>query len=220
MKKILFLTLAILALAAGTASAGRILVVENDLGEVGTTNPLPVAEAAYGEVYSASPSTAFVIDAVTNPALDFFTITGSDDATVYVHEITLTGLATAATNVVVQVVRRSSANTGGTSATVTASKRDSSNPTPPLATVRQYTDVAAGTSFVAGTSAGMVLTRHFAWDRTAPAAAVHMSDQRVTFDPPVVLNGAAEVLALSLPSAAGPAGNTTLPNIVWSEVRH
>jgi hypothetical protein len=217
MKKILFLTLAILALAAGTASAGRILVVENDLGEVGTTNPLPVAEAAYGEVYSASPSTAYIIDVLTNPALDFFTITGSNDATVYVHEVTLTGLATAATNVVVQVHRRSAANTGGTSAVVTAAKRDSGNQ-PPLAVVRQYTDVAAGTSFVAGTSAGVVLTRHFIIDRTAPAIA--MTETRVVFDPPVVLRGAAEVLALSLPSAAGPAGNTVLPNIVWSEVRH
>jgi hypothetical protein len=167
--------------------------------------------------YSAFPLVQFTIDATTNPALDFYTITNPGGCTGYLHEVWLTGSATAATNIVVQLHKRSSANAGGTSALVAKTKFDTNTPDA-LCVVRQYTDVAVGTSFVAGASAGVVFTRLYVLDRVAPAGIGVQALQAYTFAEPVPVKPG-ETLALSMPAALGPAGNVVLPGFIWSEVR-
>ena len=129
----------------------------------------------------------------------------------------MTGAATAATNIAVQLHKRVSANSGGTSAVVAKTKHNTDSPAP-LCVVRQYTDVAAGTSFVAGASGGVLFTRLYALDRVAPAGIGIQAMQAFALAEPIPIKPG-ETLALSMPSAAGPAGNVVLPGFVWSEVR-
>lgn len=71
-------------------------------------------------------------------ATDIFTIFGSGTKTMRVLEMGMSGVQTTASDVIVQLIKRSTANTGGTSSSATNVPHDSNN-TAATATVLSYT---------------------------------------------------------------------------------
>lgn len=138
-------------------------------------------------------------------ATDVFTLTGSATKTVNAIRLTLSGTQTTLGTVALQIVKRSSANTGGTFTTPAVVSHDSGNAVG-TAVVRAYT--ANPTAL--GTLVGPVLTA-----REVVAGATSVTDSRlVTYDlHPMVLRGTGELLALNFNGATVTGGNFAL---VWS----
>lgn len=156
-----------------------------------------------GPVYSASGVGVVAVSAAT----DIFTITGSATKTVRVHNIILTGtLATAAVRDVL-VIKRSGANTGGTSTTVFGVPLDS-NASAASAVVRTYTANPSGL----GTPVGTVRVRRVGVP-TVTAVAIDVANFEFTI--PVTLRGVNQVLAVNLNGVTNAV--TWSGYIEWSE---
>lgn len=139
-----------------------------------------------GPVYSASGVGVVAVSGAT----DIFTITGSATKNVRIHNIMLTGtLATAAVRDIL-VIKRSTANTGGTSATPTVVSLDS-NSAAGTAVVRTYTANPSGL----GTTVGTVRVRRVGVP-LASAATIDVAE--FAFTVPLTLRGTGQVLAVNL----------------------
>jgi hypothetical protein len=138
-------------------------------------------------VYSAA-NTAFT---AANLATDFFTITGSATRIVRVLRIGFSATQTVLSNVNIQLLKRSTANTGGTSTLRTAVPSDSLQ-IAATAEVRTYT-----ANPTQGTLVGVMKATRVTIP--APASAVVNEERLYDFtDRPIVLRGINEVLALNL----------------------
>jgi len=175
-------------------------------------NPIPMADndpyrAAYGfsvvgySTIAASPT-------------DVFTIAGSASKTIRVRQILVSGFATSATSVALNIIRRSAANTGGTSVAQTAGKRDV-NDDNATASLLLYSANPSGL----GTSAGII-----DGGRLGLVAASGVSQiDRINFqygwlnEKAPVLRGATDLLALNFGGAGWPAGGTLDIAIWWTE---
>lgn len=134
-------------------------------------------------------------------ATDIFTITGSATRTVRVTEIWLQGTITTAGAVVAQLVKRSAANTGGTSTAPTRVPHDSANPAA-TATVLAYTANPSGL----GALVGIVRpTREMVLAPASVSSAPRLPFNFTGMD--VVLRGTSEVLALNLNGVTVTGGN-------------
>jgi len=178
-------------------SSGRLLTA---------SSPLDGQKATY----SATSALAF---ASASSATDIFTITGSASKTVRVLRIGFSGTQTTAGTVNVLAIKRSSANSGGTSASATAVVHDSTDGAV-SATVLNYT--ANPTSL--GTAVGTVRAVRAFIPTTGTAA----SSQFYEFDfgewaeKAVVLRGTSQVLALNL-NATTVTGGAWTCWVEWSE---
>ena len=138
-------------------------------------------------VYSAA-NTAFT---AANLATDFFTITGSATRIVRVLRIGFSATQTVLSNVNIQLLKRRTANTGGTSTLRTAVPSDSLQ-IAATAEVRTYT-----ANPTQGTLDGVMKAARVTIP--APASAVVNEERLYDFtDRPIVLRGINEVLALNL----------------------
>lgn len=154
------------------------------------------------------------VNALTPPATptDMVTITGSATRTVRIISWEISTIQNTAGINTYFLVKRSSANTGGTSAAVTAIPLDA-NDAAATATVRSYT----ANPTLGGTVGSIRATRLL-----SPAAATAQFGAWVwSFDTlnskPVVLRGTAQVLALNFNGAALPAGLSVSCSINWTE---
>lgn len=124
--------------------------------------------ASISMVATQSPVRVFTHDSVKNTymigfnnlvvaagATDIFTITGSASRIIKIIEIELQGTSAAATVINVNVVKRSTLNTGGTSTTLTPVPLNSSSPAS-TATVKTYT-----ANPTLGTSLGIISTKKY-----------------------------------------------------------
>jgi hypothetical protein len=142
---------------------------------------------------------------------DFMQITGSATKIVRIRLITITGTATAASNVIIYFARRSTLSTG-TTTNLTAVPRDR---TDDAATAVVQTFSANPTL---GTSIGNVDGCRL---NIAPAANGSIDRAVMQYswynDKAIVLRGANDALCLNLNGAAWPAGGALDINVVWSE---
>jgi hypothetical protein len=184
---------------------------------VGTGNPVPArcisgCTASEGGLVTYSVGQDFV-----SPinATDLALIQGSATKTIKIQKILYTMTAGNQTNVVITVVRRSSGNTGGTSATATIAKLDKNDPAP-TAVVRTYT-----TNPTPGTDAGIIRALSFA-PQTAGGNNV-IPSQVYRFGgaggviKPITLRGTSEYLALVSNASNGVAGFTSRLSVEWTE---
>lgn len=149
-------------------------------------------------------------------ATDFLTISGSSTKTVIVKKIMCSGIATTAATADIQVIKRSTANTGGTSTAPTATPLDSSSAAA-TASVKAYTVNPSAL----GTSVGVI-----AADKLAlPLAATGAAMQRLTYEfgslpftQSVILRGAAQTLSLSGNAATLGTGAAVDCSIEWIEL--
>lgn len=128
-------------------------------------------------------------------ATDIITIYGSATKTIGIREIKLNGIATAALNTGVFAIRRSTANAGGTSATVTPKARDKGNDTvASTAVVTTYTGNATALGATSVTGNGTITA-----DNIFLNVATGASQPLVMrFDPPLLLSGTASGLCINL----------------------
>jgi len=185
-----------LLLDLGDGSGSRLLVADNE-----------PSRATY---------TLFIKN-YTPPATptDILTITPLAGRIARVKSLIITGTATAASNIIVQLFKRSTANTGGTSATKLGVARDSNNDLE-QASVQLYSanPTALGTAINGNPMDGGRLN-------IAPAA--NGSIDRLVFqyswlnDQANILRPNGENLALNLGGAAWPAGGALDMQLMWTE---
>lgn len=173
------------------------------------SNPIPVALSDSSKAtYAAS------IDYFTPYATptDVMTIGGSASKTVKIHKIILSGTQTTAGINKWYLIKRSTADTSGTSSAATIVPLDSTSAAA-TGTVKKWT--AAPT--IAGT-VGTIRTLSV----LAPAPASVSSADLVLFDDmhtgqPIVLRGTAEEVALNFNGAAVPSGMSISPTVYTTE---
>lgn len=155
------------------------------------------------------------ISAIVPPATptDLLTIRGAAGEVVRIKSIVIAGTATSATNIIVDMIRRSAANTGGTTVPITGRSHDLADGAA-NATVAYYTANASGL----GTAVG---TLHSARLNLAPAAngSIDRIQWQFTWvnDKAIVLRGATDILAINLRGAAWPAGGALDIDLEWTE---
>lgn len=156
-----------------------------------------------GGIYCASAAASALAAAATDVA----TLTGSASKIVRCTRITVAGLQTTVGVAVVKLVKRSTANSGGTSGAMTAVPLDSAYPAA-TATALAYT-----ANPTLGNAVGTIHSSRLA----IPAAAGASADQRQwSFDGAVVLRGTGEVLAVNL-NGATVTGGTIDVTFEWVE---
>lgn len=173
-----------------------------------TTTPLPSpAASTFGAFVAASAP--FTPGATPQ---DVFTITGSATRVVRVIRMGLSALQTTAGMNSWQIIKRSSANTSGTSASVAKVPIDDAYPAA-TATVLQYT-----VNPTAGTAIGAIWSGRVA--APAPATAVGNTEKIIELSSMgqlATLTGTTDVLAWNFNGAALPAGLSITPWVVWTE---
>lgn len=171
-----------------------------------TTTPLPSDPlSTFGAFIAASAP--FTPGATPQ---DVFSITGSATRIVTVTKIALSTVQTTAGMNAWALVKRSTANTGGTSGTVVAVPTNDAFPAA-TAVVRQYT-----ANPTLGTLIGNVWTGRV----PSPAPATVLADTLMTplnDRQSIVLTGTTDVLALNLAGVALPAGLSVQAYVYWTE---
>lgn len=170
---------------------------------------LSVLETATRErrTYSATITGLTIAAAAT----DIFTITGAVGVTTRVNYITFAGEANAALVTELILIKRSTANSAGTSTTRTAVPHNSGDAAA-SSTVRAYT-----TNPTLGTAIGEIRTRkvQISGANTMPAETIEWVFDKRTTKPPTLLS-TSEVLAINF-NAVTSAGSTFCITISWTE---
>lgn len=180
------------------------------MGVIDTTTPLPTPANSIQRFYVAS-SAPFTPG--TTPQ-DVFSITGSASKTVIVQRIGLVGTQTTAGNNVWSLLRRTTANTLGTSAAVAAFQYDLNSAVAASATVLAYT-----ANPTLGTLGGKLWGGKLEAPAPATASIGGNFEAIVPLDwsSPIVL-GANQVVAWNFGGAALPTGLSLICQVWWSEV--
>ena len=141
---------------------------------------------------------------------DVFTITGSATKVVRVTRLTISTVQTTAGMNAWLLVKRSTANTGGTSVAETAIPIDDSYPAA-TAVVRRYTANPTAGTLIGSLWSGRIPS-------PAPATALAMTE-KCLFDgrEAVILTGTTDVLAWNFNGAALPAGLSVQASVWWTE---
>lgn len=145
-------------------------------------------------------------------ATDVLTITGSATKVIRITKVYLSFTATTAVSVPVSLIRRSAANTGGTSTPFAATPRDTTNPAA-TAAVAIYTanPTALGAAVGSVLEAGKIPA-----PLTGGAVQVTVFEFGTGSNQAIVLRGTSQVLAVSLNSVTVTGGSMTLA-IQWLE---
>lgn len=187
----------------------------------------PISKAGRVTLYSSgglellnrptySATTANFTPAAT--ATDLFVISGSASKTVQILSVTLIGTATAATVIDSFILKRSSANSGGTSVASTVVQHNTSDPATTVATIQHYT----ANPSVLGTSDG-VIKRNKVNLPIATTAVYPTPNELLPVCPvgvysPITLNGTSQFLCVNNNAAAIPAGGANWSiSITWTE---
>ena len=203
------------AVAVDLVSAENHQLVKIEFGAAGSVtqvsaaNPLPVTMGASSATYAAAIS-GLVPAAL---ATDVFVINGSASKTIRISKINVNGVQATAGQVAISVIKRSTANTGGTSTTPTRTPYDSANAAA-TATVLAYTANPATLGTVVGTiTASRLFVPGVASATDAQGFTMITGDVGQQF---VTLRGIAENLAINLNGVTitGGAVNVTFE---WTE---
>jgi hypothetical protein len=207
-RKLALLGATLLALLAAATPAAAYSLITDALTDIEGTRRATYRVVATGYGAYATPT-------------DMICLSGSATKSVAVSAFALTAQATAASKFDVYWIKRSAANTGGTSTTPTPVSINSTNAAA-TAVVRVWTVIPAGL----GTSAGTVgILLGLATASTAGNAAVNTpngafgftSSLRSGIGGPIVLHGVAESLCANFNGAAIPSGLAITYNIEWIE---
>lgn len=193
-----------------TAARGLHINLRNNAGtELGTTaNPLIIQQ---NDSTKASYSASIANVTVAALPTDVFTITGSGTKTIRLTHVRISGTETTGAVRNFELVKRSTANSAGTSTTITAVPHDS-NSAAATSTVRSYT-----ANPTLGTLVGVM--RADAW--AIPATNLSGQNSVLTWDfginsQEVILRGTSEVAAINFEGTTM-AGNSMSFTLMWDE---
>lgn len=195
MRKIILAGVAALALCVHADAA-------NWPSTSGSTVPGSVIEDGAGQKIFGKATYRYAQSTITFAATftDVWVIGGSASKTVRINSIILCGTATAATNLDIALVRRSTADTGGTSGAFTAIPSDVNNPGV-TATVLNYTaNPTLGTAF------GNASVRKLNVGVAGSAGCQTWTFGSPTSGQPLTLRGTAQQIAVNFGGVAVPAG--------------
>lgn len=171
---------------------------------VNASNPLPITGSSNVPTYSASASFVGPVSAT-----DIFCVYGSSTKTIKIKGVRITGVnSTASTTALVQLIRRSTLFSGGTSSSVTPGSSDPLNSSP-TATATTFT--AAPTP---GTSQGVVRVRYITIGAASTTGSEGLFQFTPYYDQPQVLRGSSNGLCVNAPT---PANSTWAIDMEWSE---
>jgi hypothetical protein len=181
----------------------------------------PIAAKADGNVLSTSTNgtraTFRYVASDVSPvatATDVLVLSGSSSKVIRVTKVSINGTATAASIYDHYVIKRTAANTGGTSTSKTAAQSDSSDAAQ-TATLLQY---SANPSAL-GTGIAFEGNKTYLAASTTPGAAalpfVYTYGNRN--DKAIVLRGTSESLAINFGGQAVPSGANLYISIEWTE---
>lgn len=144
---------------------------------------------------------------------DIFTITGSDTKTVRIKHISIDGTQTTLGVRTVNLIKRSSQNTGGNSVTLTSVPYDSSNPAA-TATVRYYTTNPT----TLGTEVGIFHSEKLIMptNNATVEDSLTFSTVESTNSQDITLRGSTEVLAVNMAGVTSN-GNSMNIDVMWTE---
>lgn len=186
-----------------TGSVGRTWVLSST-----TDSVLDIPSDGAKTTYSAS-AVGFVPPAA---ATDVFSITGSGTKTIRVTRLEIDGTTTSGSGISLnlQLVKRSTANSGGTSSSVTAASHDSANAAA-TATVLSYT-----ANPTLGTLVGVVRTARFSFVTVGTDTLGEDWDFGTRPSQAIVLRGTSQVLAVNFGGVTitGPVVDIT---VEWTE---
>lgn len=178
-----------------------------------TTQPVSgTVTASVGDGTKATYSASVISLLLSAATTDFFTLTGSGTKTIRITQMAV-DFTGGGNLVAVQVVKRSTANTGGTSTTPAAVPHDSSDAAG-SATVRAYTVNPTVLGSLVGTIRADRVDSPLLTSTTAPAETVYSFGVRPS--KAVVLRGTGEVLAFNLNGATLSGANVSI-YIEWTE---
>lgn len=220
--------------SAGTVGTSTFAVSTLGLGDTGA-NSMSISDGKYpwkkntvngngqqlvqAELVDGSKTTyraAVTALTVATTATDIFTITGSATKTVKIAKILITGVATTVAFINVLMIKRSTANSAGTSVAQTAVPADSNNAAA-TATVLSYT-----TNPTLGTTVGTIYSKKLGVSTPAGGANGIAAETEIneTFGfgavQAMVLRGTSQVLAINL-NATSVAGSSFNITIEWTE---
>lgn len=145
---------------------------------------------------------------------DIWTMIGSATKVVRITKIRLTGVATAATPVALQLIKRSTANTGGTTTTPTIVPNDTSD----AAATAVITYYAAGANPTLGSTVGTMRSGFLNLGAAAAGAAGVLEwDFTNLNDKAIVLRGVAQAISINWNGAAVPAGTLLTIEVRFTE---
>lgn len=144
-------------------------------------------------------------------ATDFWNITGSGTKTVRVLYLRVSGTATSASTSDLQLIKRTTANTGGTPTTATLGQNDS-NDAAPTAVVSTY-----GANPTTGSAAGVLRAVKMNLAAAAGPQVYLTWDFTTHNDKGLVLRGTGQSLNLNWNGAAVPAGTSLDIEVEWTE---
>lgn len=175
---------------------------------IGNVSDRLKVDAATGAITRSTYSAAITNLVSATLATDILTINGSASKTIRVTKISIDGLAVTGGNISVFLIKRSTANTGGTSTTLTNVPHDSANAAG-TAAVKAYTVNPT----VLGTAVGTVRSNRVFISGGATTASAEDEQRFGDLGQGIVLRGTSESLCLNL---AGVTINSPSLN-VWVE---
>lgn len=189
------------AYTSGTANITiRATQLENTLKTITSTdgNRTTYSASFNGLVAASSPT-------------DIWTISGSSSRTIRISRITVTATQSTSAQRDILLIKRSSANTGGTSTTATIASHDSNN-IAPTAVIRGYTANPSGL----GTSAGVLRTRKVFIGAGTSNSDEFLIEFGTRNDQALVLRGTAEFACINLNGVTS-ASNSFNISVTWTE---
>ena len=177
------------------------VVIASDQSAIPVTQGNPTVATYVATAVALAPASA---------ATDVFTITGSGTKVIRVWKVRVLGNKTAGSAVTMNLVKRSTLDTGGTSAAVTAVSMDSGDGAA-TATVSSYTANPTGL----GTSVGIASANPTFIPNSVTQLFQALFDD-FGMRKPLVLNNANENLALNLGGATVSGGSLTI-EVTWTE---
>lgn len=181
----------------------------------------PIAAKADGNVLSTSTNgtraTFRYVAADVSPvatATDVLVLSGSSSKVIRVTKVSVVGTATAASIYDHYIIKRTAANSGGTSTSKTAAQSDSTD-SAQTATLLQYT--ANPSSLGTGISVEGNKTYLAAGATPGAAALPSVYTFGTRNDKAIVLRGASESLAINFGGQAVPSGANLYLSIEWTE---
>ncbi len=212
-----FIKARITALAAVTGTATVNLQASSATSMVALDTPLPTGTNTIGNVgiVSIAPATYATSIIGLAPAVlasDIVTITGSASKTITITHIDIDGVQTTASQVLVLFIKRSTANTAGTSAAPTIIPLSS------LSSAATATVLAYTANPTVGTPVGTIVSNRL----FVPGAATTTDAQGLSVvygalsQQPLSLRGTSQVLAINL-NGVTIAGGSINVNIEWTE---
>ncbi len=178
-------------------------------------SPLPAGTNAIGSTANSAPLKATYSASINNlaPALtpsDIFTITGSASKTIKIHGIQIDATATAAAVIAVFLVKRSTANSAGTSTAPVVVPLDSTSAAG-TATVLAYT-----ANPTVGTLVGNIRSEKLLVSTVTTSGETLLINFGNIIGSPIVLRGITQVLAFNL-NAVTLAGGSVNCFVEWTE---